>query len=151
MTPLDLHFAACRYVLEQLLPEDLPALAVEALAKGHDAPALVELAGIPCTETDRAHRLWRRALEELGLTLPSIEAAGRALVRDISRNLLSGALDEQDAARRVAHLRIRFDLKDERFHPFVYADSEWSGRPDEAALWIQQVRSAAADLLADDA
>jgi hypothetical protein len=41
-------------------------------------------------------------------------------------------------------------LEDERLGPFVYADSEWDERPDEADLWTGMVRAAAEDLVADD-
>ncbi|MFE6925321.1 hypothetical protein ACFVAV_30185 [Nocardia sp. NPDC057663] len=63
----ELDSAADRFAVGDLAGEDLPMVAAEALARGHDTPALVELACLHRTDTRDAPALFRAALAELGL------------------------------------------------------------------------------------
>ncbi|MEV6362760.1 hypothetical protein [Nocardia asteroides] len=73
----ELDRIADRFAVGELFPEDLPMAAAEALACGHDSPALVELACLYRTDTRDAPALFRTAIAELGLVENS-EAAWSA-------------------------------------------------------------------------
>lgn len=73
----DLDSTADRFAVGELYPEDLPMAAAEALAQGHDTPALVEPACLHRTETRDAPALFRTAPAELGL-VANTEAAWSA-------------------------------------------------------------------------
>ncbi|MFD4442897.1 hypothetical protein ACFWPK_24290 [Nocardia sp. NPDC058519] len=63
----DLAHAADQFVLGELDGADLSMIAAEALARGIDTPALVELACLHRTDCSTAPDLFRTAMAELGL------------------------------------------------------------------------------------
>ncbi|MGS2809895.1 hypothetical protein [Nocardia sp. MW-W600-9] len=78
----ELDSAADRFAVGELFPEDLSMAAAEALAHGHDTPALVELACLHRTDTSQAPALFRTAVAELGL-VEDTEAAWSAREVDV--------------------------------------------------------------------
>ncbi|MEU5405649.1 hypothetical protein [Nocardia asteroides] len=86
----DLDRIADRFAVGELFPEDLPMAAAEALAHGHDSPALVELACLHRTDTRDAPTLFRIAIAELGLVENS-EAAWSAREVDVRRRRVGWA------------------------------------------------------------
>ncbi|MGW5438688.1 hypothetical protein [Nocardia asteroides] len=86
----ELDRIADRFAVGELFPEDLPMAAAEALAHGHDSPALVELACLHRTDTRDAPSLFRTAIAELGLVENS-EAAWSAREIDVRRRRVGWA------------------------------------------------------------
>ena len=97
---------AARLVLnEDFDPAEAVATASELLAKGVDVNGVVVLA---CQPVDRAalngsevEDLFRAALEDLGLEVPSREAAGWIVARWIARSMMDGAIPPGPGALRL--------------------------------------------------
>ncbi|MFF2087479.1 hypothetical protein ACFVVM_27205 [Nocardia sp. NPDC058176] len=116
----DLDTAADLFALGELGREDLPMVAAEALARGLDSPALIELACLHRTDTRDAPDLFHTALAELGLdsvSWPEREAA--ILLRHATQHaerLLSGAGDPVENLARTATYLSRLMLTDTPQH-----------------------------------
>ena len=97
---------AARLVLdEDFDPAEAVATASELVAKGIDADRIVQLA---CQPADRGRLngseiedLFRGALEDLGLEIPSREAAGWITARWIASSMMDGALPPGRGALRL--------------------------------------------------
>ncbi|MGW6725960.1 hypothetical protein ACWF9G_08645 [Nocardia sp. NPDC055029] len=105
----ELDSAADRFAVGGLAGEDLSMVAAEALARGHDTPALVELACLHRTDTRDAPALFRTALAELGL-IADTEATWSAREVDVrlrrvkkdAAALLAGEGDYAEQVSRIA-------------------------------------------------
>jgi hypothetical protein len=98
--PLDLVTA--RLMVGELSPEELPAIAAQALADGLDSPALREAAGVSALDPREARDAFIRAMNELGVTIPDQTAAMWRLVHLSLFRIASGELEPVDAQHRLA-------------------------------------------------
>ncbi|WP_156910335.1 hypothetical protein [Nocardia mangyaensis] len=102
----DLDTAADLFALGERGREDLPMVAAEALARGLDSPALIELACLHRTDTRDAPDLFRTALAELGLDGPSWpQREADIMLRRASQHaerLLSGDGDPLEHLSRIS-------------------------------------------------
>jgi hypothetical protein len=97
---------AARLVLDDDFdPAEAVATASELLAKGVDVDGVVVLA---CQPVDRAalngrevEDLFRAALEDLGVEVPSREAAGWIMARWIARSMMDGGIPAGQGALRL--------------------------------------------------
>ena len=88
---LDLPVRALDFdVLGKQPPEDLPDLATEALVGVVDSPSLRELAGTSPRDYQEARDLFRSAMSELGVAVPTEEEALWRCVRHWARDMLDG-------------------------------------------------------------
>lgn len=84
---------ACRYQADEIFPEDLPMLAVEALAAGLDTPTLCELAGLPRNADTRDIRdMFKQALSEAGIEPPEPGLAQRHALYRLAKRLIKGEI-----------------------------------------------------------
>ncbi|WP_185899278.1 hypothetical protein [Streptomyces sp. WAC07061] len=91
--------AAWLYQADQVCPEDLPMTAAQALARGMDAPALFELAGLPRHADPRDIRdTFEQALEELGIVRPDPHLARRYALRGLASRFTAGNVDLAELA-----------------------------------------------------
>ncbi|MGW6427452.1 hypothetical protein ACWF82_32675 [Nocardia sp. NPDC055053] len=125
----ELDSAADRFAVGYLPGEDLPMVAAEALARGHDTPALVELACLHRTDTRDAPALFRTALAELGL-IADTEATWSARevdvrLRQVKKDAAALLTGEGVYAERVS--RIASEL-------YYLAVTPEAGSPDLADL-----------------
>jgi hypothetical protein len=94
--------AAIQFWLDPIPPEEMPMLAAQMLAEGHDAPALRRAAGYSRRDDPRDIRQeFGQALEELGAWLPDCGAAELAAGMCLAHALLSGALTVVECSRRA--------------------------------------------------
>jgi len=94
--------AAIRFWFDPIPPEEMPMLAAQMLAEGHDAPALRRAAGYSRRDDPRDIRQeFGQALEELGAWLPDRGAAELAAGISLACALLSGALTVAECSRRA--------------------------------------------------
>ncbi|WP_280218898.1 hypothetical protein [Nocardia neocaledoniensis] len=106
----ELDQAADRFAIGEVPDADLSLIAAEALARGLDSPALVELACLHRTDTREAPALFRTALAELGHITDSESAWAareaavrlRRVRRDAAVLLAEDDLDA-DLVSRIAH------------------------------------------------
>lgn len=116
-----LEVAAAMHVLHLLMPEELPAIAVEAFMAGRSSNSLAALAGESSTADPRGLRdLFLGALDETGVGLPARRAAADELKRWIVGHVLAGTLGPGAGARWIVDV-------------LEQCRSEWSSRLSVAA------------------
>jgi hypothetical protein len=96
---------AARWYFGELMHEDLPAIAIEALEHGYDGPMLRRLAGMikPTSRDIRVEEI-DGAFREMGITAPvPMREAQLILAAETARAAASGLQDPFDAA---THIRI---------------------------------------------
>ncbi|WP_052851061.1 hypothetical protein [Streptomyces avicenniae] len=97
--PILLGEAACRYRADEILPEDLPMIAAEALAAGADTPTLRELAGLPRNaDVHDIRDAFEQALTEAGIELPDHGLARRHALRRMAARLVADTCAPADLA-----------------------------------------------------
>ncbi|MFC9328045.1 hypothetical protein [Kitasatospora sp. NPDC057015] len=97
--PTALGEAACRYLANEIGPEDLPMIAAEALAAGLDTPTLCELAGLPRTaDPHDVREAFRQALAESGIEPPDPALARRHALSRLAARLVDGEIAPTDLA-----------------------------------------------------
>ncbi|SFY32733.1 hypothetical protein OH786_33905 [Streptomyces atratus] len=90
---------ACRYQADEILPEDLPMIAAEALAAGLDTSKLCELAGWPRNaDAHDVRSAFEQALSELGIELPVPGLAQRHGLRRLAARLAEGEIAPAELA-----------------------------------------------------
>ncbi|MER5888309.1 hypothetical protein ABT160_31195 [Streptomyces sp. NPDC001941] len=146
--------AAWLYQAEQVCLEDLPMTAAQALATGMDTPALCELAGLARHEDPRDIRdAFERALEELGILLPSHNLSRRYALSRLASRFTAG---EVDLAELVSDewSQVRVETAQEQAFvallPPCACCIEFTLGLDEAA-WEAQLRIAACALVSQPA
>jgi hypothetical protein len=101
---------AARYVVGDLLVDDLPPAAVEALVRGVDSPSLVLLAGANSKEDPAAvWSLFLAALAELQIPLPGRRGAAELLKVSYAHKVLAGTWSPRMAARKFVNLQQAVD------------------------------------------
>src|ERR1035441_2185486 len=96
---------AARWYFGELMHEDLPGIAIEALEQGHDGPMLRRLAGLikPTSRDIRVEEI-DGAFREMGIAAPiSMREAQLILATETARAAASGLQNPFDAA---THIRI---------------------------------------------
>jgi len=146
-----LQIAAARLVLELLVREELPGVAVNALQDGCESQSMIFLAGLSRSQIHEARPLFESALSELGLSLPGKREAVMMLAREEARAILDGSSSAYEGAERIWDLTLLLepDGLDHELDTFLYAAMEWPDRPQDAAIFEEGVRLAAADLVQD--
>lgn len=142
-----LELAAWRRAVEGLPSEDLPTLAVDALVRGVDCPALRLLAGQAPSDVRDSRDLFDRALDELGIAIPTEQEALWKLVRFTCAQITSGAVSPFAGAEwiwRSASWRVD-DEGDLRI--FAGLASEYEDHPDDAVVIGAQIVAASQEVI----
>jgi hypothetical protein len=142
------RLALDRTVLGAQLGEELPALATDALVCGLDGLALRELAGLRPADHNEAPELLMRVASELGLEVPTPEAAGWRFVRRWAADLLDGRRSPIDAARLIWWEGWERLGRPESLTPFVGLASEWEDDPAHRAKYEDNMKQVARRVLA---
>ncbi|MBU3067556.1 hypothetical protein KO481_39305 [Nocardia sp. NEAU-G5] len=158
----NLRAAADLFAVGEVYPEDLPMIAAEALARGLDSPALVELACMHRNDCGNAPEVFLTALRELDL-IAAIEADWPRREADVllrrarhhAEYALSAEGDTLAAAERIAGLLNLLVYTIERPNPALAGpagDFEWliiyweAGLDDRESI-MAQIRRACRSLL----
>ena len=96
-----LQVAAWRMAAGRLASEDLPEIAVEALVRGLDSPALRVLAGQARSDVRDSADLFRVALDELGIELPDADRARWQLARRTAGQIVTGRIGAARGANEL--------------------------------------------------
>jgi hypothetical protein len=130
-----------------LASEDLPEIAVEALVRGLDSPALRILGGQPRDDVRDSADLFRIALDELGIDLPDADCARWQLARRAAGDIVAGRIGPARGATELwlGYLKIR-DNGDLRV--FVGLASMLDDHPEDAEQIEADIVAAARELLA---
>jgi hypothetical protein len=140
---------AWKYAASLICEEDLPMVAANLLAAGHDSPSLRDLAGRSRREHPaEIRRLFGHTMEELGIQIPDYETAQRCFLHHLATELSAGAVSPKEAAARVWQQEIETLTDPER--EFVAAVGlEYHldfMSPEEVRAWENAVRLAAKTL-----
>jgi hypothetical protein len=136
-----------KHVLGLLPVEALPGMALDAIQAGYDSPSLRQLAGASEHDTEEAHRLFGKAIQELGLPIPQAPEAGLTLARDIAREVVSGAIAPYEGAKRIwnqIYTRLP-ELK--QLKPFVGLASEYEDDLDHRDDYSRRIIEKAQSLI----
>ncbi len=143
-----LELVASKVELDLLFPEDLSDAAVRALEDGCDSPSLRILAGLSVADADEARAMFDRVLAELNVSRPSKRDAVMHLAREIAKEISSRTKAPYEGAVQIWELSLR--LPEENFSEldsFVYAASEWVGRPEDRHIFEDGIVAAARELV----
>jgi hypothetical protein len=99
--PKSLEVAAALWRLGLLRSDEITGIAYRALESGHDSLSLRILAGETEPILSTVGPLFERALEEVGVPVPSAEDAGRAVARHFASAIVAGTLGPVEGARRI--------------------------------------------------
>ena len=103
---MDLELVEARWRVGHILTSELPAVANDLRAAGHDAPALAELAAMPSTGAGaNGRRAFERALRELGRGGMDGTEAALVVARRFAELLLAGTISPRATAKAIARLR----------------------------------------------
>lgn len=142
-----LEVAGWRMVNGELRSEDLPQLATDALVRGLDTPSLRVLAGQDPADVRDSADLFRRALDELGVSLPAHDEAAWSLARMTAQGIVDGVVSPAVGANEIwgsAYHRVD-DSGDLRI--FVGLASMLDDHPEDSAAIEKQIVMAAKELL----
>ncbi len=116
-----------RWRAGHILSSQVPEVARELLAAGHDAPALRSLAESDETVDRReARRTFERALRELGRGGMGESEAAMILARGWAEQLVARRLSPSWATRAIAYVRFRGSVDvDEALEPFTELEDEY--------------------------
>jgi hypothetical protein len=147
---LDREWLAVRWVRGELAPEEVPVLAVEALARGCDSPSLRLLAGVVGRPTMAdVHELVEACFREFGIALPAKADTSTWLVNKWLSLAATGSAAPYQAAHAIALLS--GDWWDEpawlQLRDFIGLASEWEDHPSQRAVIDQQIVECALQLV----
>ena len=138
-----------RYVLGEVLVDELPAIAVQALEAGYDSLFLRQLAGAQGCDPQEARTLFTRAIKELKIPMPSAAEAALAAARIIAQEVVNGKVAPYDGARRIwFKLYTRFP-EIQQFVPFVGLASEYEDDEEHRAEYASRILKECKKLLGE--
>jgi len=146
---VNLSRIAANYILGNLLTEDLPTLAIEALQAGYDSPSLRQLAASEGSQSDEIRKLFSKALEELKINAPSLTEAGLMLAQDIAKDIVMGRIAPYEGAKRIWwDVFTRFPQLTQ-LTPFVGLASEYEDDEQHRGEYSRQIMEESRKLLAN--
>lgn len=98
---MNVSLVTALWSLDSLPSAELPKFASEALSAGYDSPSLRILAGEISPAMSDAAPLFLRALQEIGVTIPSHVEAGKIVAAHLARDVVSGKISPYQGARRI--------------------------------------------------
>jgi hypothetical protein len=117
---MNLEEVEARWRAGHILASELPGVAQELVAAGHEVPALRQLIATPEPEAPaESRRTFERALRELGRGGMSGSEAAMVLARQWARELVDRKLPPRRVTSAIAHVRFRGSADvDEALQPF---------------------------------
>ena len=107
-----LKLLVARDILDTLLPDELPAIAMEALCDNCEGEKLVLLATCEPKLQDDAHALFLEVLAEQRCAPITIEGALRRYVVNICERIVAAEISTDDGARKIFKVQLKIDSKD---------------------------------------
>jgi hypothetical protein len=115
MSPLDPVLIAARWVCEDLLPENVPAIAVDLIEAGYEQPAVYRVAAEDrVTSRAQIERLLQEIFSAVGAAYPMpLRQARQVMSRQIAREVLAELKDPWNAALQLDRLVPHWETDDE--------------------------------------
>jgi hypothetical protein len=139
-----------RWQTGRLSAEAVPAAATELLLGGIENEALVWLAGLQEPSHWEVEPLVQRATSQAGLQPLADNDARWICAYDIAARIVDARVSPLAGAREVWQLWNQLDRPDQLGY-FVYLAADYGEGPGGTAWFDAQIRTTAADLLADSA
>jgi hypothetical protein len=139
-----------RWVLEDLAPEDVPAIAVDALTRGCDGSEVAVLAGLNRPTRREVEDELMPLLPRLHVERPSERAALKTVVDACAKRMVDGTVSPSSGARRLwLWANDVFDEREqfEQLSIFVGLASEWDDHEEYRAQYEVEMVDEAAKLL----
>lgn len=127
LTLADLRLVLARVSMGEQEASELPLIAAWAPAGGVDSPSLRDLAGHSGVDARECRDLFGAAMEELGVAIPVLSDARRALARCWASEMIAGALTPYEASRLIWRKAWDVDDGPDDLTVFVGLASEWEG------------------------
>lgn len=144
----ELQFAAAKWALSVGGTESLSDSASTALVDGCDSPSLRRLASLSSVADVEVACLFEAALAELCIAVPNPHEAVMMLSYDLANRIVSGTIAPYEGAKQIWELTLRVPQgRFSQFDSFVYAASEWPGRPAHRNIFVEGIIAAALELM----
>ena len=117
-----------QYVLGEITDGELPMMAADGLEEGLDSPSLACLALADPRQYVTNRDLLGSAATELGIMMPSREAAVHSMLKRVASRIVSGAVSPIAGAEEIWRLSLAANGYGKLLDTFIYAASEW-GEP----------------------
>jgi hypothetical protein len=112
-----------------LASDMLPPVAIQALQDGIESPSLLELAAANSGANADLHRLFRKALAELGRRELSKAEAGRIIARDYAYHICAGKIAPIEGARSIWQVSLESEALTRELAIFGGRASEYDDLP----------------------
>ena len=127
------HCAAL-LVVGRMESERIPGFAAEWLTDGFDSPALRTLAGVESPIMSEVAPLFRKAMHEIGVDIPTKDEALMMLARDYAGRIIAGSLTAHAGAGLIWwHVTNEMERPNHLLLSFVGAASELDDLEDRTA------------------
>lgn len=146
---MDIDLAQALYTIRRLPGEQLPQLAVDFIAAGHDTPPLRELAGLNRPTLRDAGALFEQVLSELGRGAMTHGQVAVVIAVDLAKRVVSGELPPHEAAARGASYGSDLDYPPV-LSRYAAADDDYECFPDRRAEIDEAVIAYAKQLVAGE-
>jgi hypothetical protein len=126
--------AVARWRLGELMAEQLPAIAEQALLTGCSTSSLGQLAAMEGAGWSEVEPLVTRVLEERGRAVPSPEEALKCVADDVAQRMIAGEVPPEEATDRLRRLSMRAidDPAWQDLGPFHHLALDWDVAEDAA-------------------
>jgi hypothetical protein len=144
---MDLESAAAFWVLQLLPNADLPRIAVDALERGIDSPALRILAGERDPDVGELERLFTKVLQAAKIEMPIRSVAMMKAAKYYAERIVSGDLSVSRGVSAICWDLCTNEDAPERLRVFIglaseYDDFEYRGKDDlEAARILSKIET----------
>jgi hypothetical protein len=110
---LDPVLIASRWICGDLLPEDVPNIAIELIEAGHEESSVCRVAAeFHVNSRDDVETLLKRMFSELGVEYPiSLENARQTVARQIAREVVANKKDPWTAATQLDRIAPHWETK----------------------------------------
>ena len=142
-----------RYAANMFNREDLPAAASNALEEGYDSPSLRLLAGADASDTEYLHTHFARALEELGIPLPTPKEAGMVEARKIAAQIVEREITPLEGARQMCRINSSCpNLGLDKFAHYLdevseYLTCDYGDHPNNREHYFQRIIDSSKEML----
>lgn len=148
LMPFDPKFVEAKLALSMIAPEDMPAVAWDALEAGLDGPVIRRLAALNEPSGWEVDQIVPAFMAEAGLKSLSVEEASVRVARQLARRIISEGLDPLDYLGHFEGLWIRAQYPREITEAGCLDDDRaWMGKTD--AEFREYARETLLNLLAN--
>ena len=142
------QLAIAKVVLDLLSVKSMCSIGYWLLEQGHESEGVFDLIALEDARAEEAMRRFLSVVRELDVVLPGKEEAVLFLCRDVACKILEGEVSAIEGANEIWDVsQVVFPSVFPDLDPFIYAASEWTGRPDEHSLFTSSIEDAARELI----